>query len=113
ADGYVRVSESSGEPPVAEEAARSRLGRGLAALIGDVGAESSSDRRGRPRVWPGGGHFRRKIAIQRYASIRTGQGGEAVTLNAAADDAARLNQLLAEAAMTPLPDDDGLSASGL
>jgi ParB family transcriptional regulator, chromosome partitioning protein len=32
---------------VAEEAARSRLGRGLAALIGDVGAESSSDRRGR------------------------------------------------------------------
>jgi plasmid stability protein len=33
-----------------------------------------------------------------------------VTINAAADDAARLNQLLAEAAMTPLPDDDGLSA---
>ncbi len=32
---------------MAEEAARSRLGRGLAALIGDVGAESSSDRRGR------------------------------------------------------------------
>ena len=36
-----------------------------------------------------------------------------MTINAAADDAARLNQLLAEAAMTPLPDDDGLSASGL
>jgi ParB family transcriptional regulator, chromosome partitioning protein len=32
---------------VAEEAARSRLGRGLAALIGDVGTETSSDRRGR------------------------------------------------------------------
>ena len=29
------------------EEARSRLGRGLAALIGDVGAESASDRRGR------------------------------------------------------------------
>ncbi len=32
---------------MAEEAARSRLGRGLAALIGDVGAESATDRRGR------------------------------------------------------------------
>lgn len=30
---------------MAEEAGRSRLGRGLAALIGDVGAESSNDRR--------------------------------------------------------------------
>jgi ParB family chromosome partitioning protein len=36
---------------VAEEAARSRLGRGLAALIGDVGAESSVERpRGQRRV---------------------------------------------------------------
>ena len=35
------------------EEARSRLGRGLAALIGDVGAESSNDRRGRaPRRLP-------------------------------------------------------------
>jgi ParB family transcriptional regulator, chromosome partitioning protein len=51
-DGYVRVSESSGEAAVAEEAARSRLGRGLAALIGDVGAESSSDRRRAPRRLP-------------------------------------------------------------
>jgi ParB family transcriptional regulator, chromosome partitioning protein len=37
------VSESSGEAAVAEEG-RSRLGRGLAALIGDVGAESSVER---------------------------------------------------------------------
>jgi ParB family chromosome partitioning protein len=36
---------------VAEEAARSRLGRGLAALIGDVGAESSVERpRGQRRL---------------------------------------------------------------
>src|SRR5687768_5169921 len=35
----------SEEHPMADDAARSRLGRGLAALIGDVGAESqSSDR---------------------------------------------------------------------
>jgi ParB family transcriptional regulator, chromosome partitioning protein len=38
------VSEGSGEAAVADEAARSRLGRGLAALIGDVGAESSVER---------------------------------------------------------------------
>jgi ParB family chromosome partitioning protein len=37
---------------VAEEAARSRLGRGLAALIGDVGAESANDRRRTPRRLP-------------------------------------------------------------
>ena len=37
---------------MADEAARSRLGRGLAALIGDVGAESSSDRRRTPRRLP-------------------------------------------------------------
>jgi ParB family chromosome partitioning protein len=36
---------------MAEEAARSRLGRGLAALIGDVGAETSAERRrGQRRV---------------------------------------------------------------
>jgi ParB family transcriptional regulator, chromosome partitioning protein len=38
------VSEGSGAAAVADEAARSRLGRGLAALIGDVGAESSVER---------------------------------------------------------------------
>jgi ParB family transcriptional regulator, chromosome partitioning protein len=38
------VGERSGEAAVAEEASRSRLGRGLAALIGDVGAESSLER---------------------------------------------------------------------
>jgi ParB family transcriptional regulator, chromosome partitioning protein len=39
------------EPAMAEEAPRSRLGRGLAALIGDVGAESSLDRpRGQRRL---------------------------------------------------------------
>ncbi|MFZ2067011.1 MAG: ParB/RepB/Spo0J family partition protein [Xanthobacteraceae bacterium] len=37
---------------MAEEAARSRLGRGLAALIGDVGAESANDRRRTPRRLP-------------------------------------------------------------
>jgi ParB family chromosome partitioning protein len=51
-DRYVRVSEGSGEFAVAEEAGRSRLGRGLAALIGDVGAESSNDRRRSPRHVP-------------------------------------------------------------
>jgi ParB family transcriptional regulator, chromosome partitioning protein len=40
----LRVSDGLGEAPVAEEGTRSRLGRGLAALIGDVGAESSSER---------------------------------------------------------------------
>jgi ParB family chromosome partitioning protein len=38
------MSEELGESAVAEEAGRSRLGRGLAALIGDVGAESSVER---------------------------------------------------------------------
>jgi ParB family transcriptional regulator, chromosome partitioning protein len=51
-DGCVRVSDGSGESAVAEEAARSRLGRGLAALIGDVGAESSTDRRRAQRRLP-------------------------------------------------------------
>jgi ParB family chromosome partitioning protein len=51
-DEAARVSESSGEPAVAEEAGRSRLGRGLAALIGDVGAESSNDRRRGQRRLP-------------------------------------------------------------
>ncbi len=51
-DEFVRVSESSGKSAVAEEAARSRLGRGLAALIGDVGTESSSDHRRAPRRVP-------------------------------------------------------------
>ena len=37
---------------MAEEAGRSRLGRGLAALIGDVGAESSNDRRRGQRHLP-------------------------------------------------------------
>jgi len=45
------VSESSGEPAVAEEAGRSRLGRGLAALIGDVGTESPIERaRGQRKI---------------------------------------------------------------
>ena len=36
---------------MAEDAARSRLGRGLAALIGDVGTESSAERpRGQRRA---------------------------------------------------------------
>jgi ParB family transcriptional regulator, chromosome partitioning protein len=38
------VSEGVGDAAMAEEAARSRLGRGLAALIGDVGAETSVER---------------------------------------------------------------------
>src|ERR1700693_860031 len=39
---------------MAEDAARSRLGRGLAALIGDVGTESSAERpRGQRRVATG------------------------------------------------------------
>jgi len=45
------VTERSGESAMAEEATRSRLGRGLAALIGDVGAESSVERpRGQRRL---------------------------------------------------------------
>ena len=45
------MSERSGEFVLAEEAARSRLGRGLAALIGDVGAETSIERpRGQRRL---------------------------------------------------------------
>jgi len=45
------VNETSGEFGLAEEAGRSRLGRGLAALIGDVGAESSVERpRGQRRL---------------------------------------------------------------
>src|SRR5579863_9275599 len=45
------MTESAGEPAVSEEATRSRLGRGLAALIGDVGGESSVERpRGQRRL---------------------------------------------------------------
>jgi ParB family transcriptional regulator, chromosome partitioning protein len=40
----VGMSERSGETAMAEEGTRSRLGRGLAALIGDVGEESSVER---------------------------------------------------------------------
>jgi ParB family chromosome partitioning protein len=38
------VTDFSGKAAMADEAARSRLGRGLAALIGDVGAESAAER---------------------------------------------------------------------
>jgi ParB family chromosome partitioning protein len=38
------MTEGSGEAAMAEEGARSRLGRGLAALIGDVGGESPIER---------------------------------------------------------------------
>jgi ParB family chromosome partitioning protein len=45
------VTQGSGEAAVAEEAARSRLGRGLAALIGDVRTETSVERpRGQRRL---------------------------------------------------------------
>jgi len=45
------MTESSGEAAMAEEGTRSRLGRGLAALIGDVGDESSVERpRGQRRL---------------------------------------------------------------
>src|SRR6202034_3628675 len=45
------MSQSSGEAGMTEEATRSRLGRGLAALIGDVRAESSVERpRGQRRL---------------------------------------------------------------
>jgi len=45
------MSQTSGETAMAEEATRTRLGRGLAALIGDVRAESSVERpRGQRRL---------------------------------------------------------------
>jgi ParB family transcriptional regulator, chromosome partitioning protein len=45
------MTESSGETAMAEEGTRSRLGRGLAALIGDVDEESSAERpRGQRRL---------------------------------------------------------------
>jgi len=45
------MTEGSGETAMAEEGTRSRLGRGLAALIGDVGGESPAERpRGRRRL---------------------------------------------------------------
>ncbi len=45
------MSEGSGDTGLAEEAGRSRLGRGLAALIGDVSVEGSIERpRGQRRV---------------------------------------------------------------
>jgi len=45
------MSETSGEAAMAEEGTRSRLGRGLASLIGDVGGESSGERpRGQRRL---------------------------------------------------------------
>jgi ParB family chromosome partitioning protein len=45
------MTERSGEAAMAEEGTRSRLGRGLAALIGDVGNESSAERpRGQRRL---------------------------------------------------------------
>ena len=45
------MTESSGETAMAEEGTRSRLGRGLAALIGDVGGESPVERpRGQRRL---------------------------------------------------------------
>ena len=45
------MTQEAGEAAMAEEAARSRLGRGLAALIGDVRAETSVERpRGQRRL---------------------------------------------------------------
>jgi ParB family chromosome partitioning protein len=45
------MTEGSGETAMAEEGTRSRLGRGLAALIGDVGQENSTERpRGQRRL---------------------------------------------------------------
>jgi ParB family transcriptional regulator, chromosome partitioning protein len=45
------MTGSSGETAMTEEGSRSRLGRGLAALIGDVGAESTVERpRGQRRL---------------------------------------------------------------
>ncbi len=48
------MTESSGETAMAEEGTRSRLGRGLAALIGDVGDERPLDRRHGQRRLPTG-----------------------------------------------------------
>src|SRR5208283_5123374 len=46
-----RMTESSGDTAMTEEGSRSRLGRGLAALIGDVGDESPVERpRGQRRL---------------------------------------------------------------
>ena len=45
------MTQDAGEAAMAEEAARSRLGRGLAALIGDVRDETSVERpRGQRRL---------------------------------------------------------------
>jgi ParB family transcriptional regulator, chromosome partitioning protein len=45
------MRDASGEAAMAEDGTRSRLGRGLAALIGDVGTETSTERpRGQRRV---------------------------------------------------------------
>src|SRR5271157_5637927 len=45
------MTESLGETAMAEDGTRSRLGRGLAALIGDVGGESPAERpRGQRRL---------------------------------------------------------------
>src|SRR5271167_4453715 len=47
----VRMTGGSGETVMAEDGSRSRLGRGLAALIGDVGGESPAERpRGQRRL---------------------------------------------------------------
>ncbi len=48
------MTENSGETAMAEEGTRSRLGRGLAALIGDVGDERPLDRRHAQRRLPTG-----------------------------------------------------------
>jgi len=48
------MTESSGDTAMAEEGTRSRLGRGLAALIGDVGDERPLDRRHGQRRLPTG-----------------------------------------------------------
>jgi ParB family transcriptional regulator, chromosome partitioning protein len=48
------MTESSGEAAMAEEGSRSRLGRGLAALIGDVGQESAGERPRAQRRLPTG-----------------------------------------------------------
>jgi ParB family chromosome partitioning protein len=45
-EGRERVTDS-GDTVMADEAARSRLGRGLAALMGDVGGETAAPERGR------------------------------------------------------------------
>jgi ParB family transcriptional regulator, chromosome partitioning protein len=46
------MTQGSGETAMAQEATRSRLGRGLAALIGDVRAEGSAERPRGPRRLP-------------------------------------------------------------